>query len=148
MNPIELEVGILLSELRDRFTKLYPEEMGLVAWDVKCGGELVEVDVERFGEALKEIFKNAFQFQEKGQPIAFSSRCEDSHLVLEVREGRSAPLTSHGWGAPLVTTRRGGYGLGLFHARRVLDAHKGRLKAGYEAAEEALVTRVTLPLKD
>jgi len=147
MNPIELEASLLLRELRERLGKLYPNAMAGVAWSENLGAESLEVDMERFSEALREILENAFQFQEKGQPIAFTCRCEGARLVLELREGKSSPVATEEWGTPLFTTRRGGYGLGLFHAGRVIAAHGGELKRAYDAGASALITRVSLPLK-
>jgi len=147
MNPIELEASLLLRELRERLAKLHPKGMAEVAWNESLGTESVRVDVECISQALREIFENAFQFQEKGRPIAFTCRCEGArHLLLELREGKSSPVPTEEWGTPLFTTRRGGYGLGLFHASRVIAAHGGELKAVYDPGASALVTRVSLPL--
>lgn len=147
MNTIDLEASILLKELRDRLAKRHPEEMAGVAWTDAACEEIVQVDVERFAEVLRELFKNAFQFHKAGEPLSFTSACEEGRLVLELREGKSAPLAPEEWGAPLLSTRRGGYGLGLFHAKRVLEAHQGELKQVYDPTKAALVTRVSLPLK-
>jgi nitrogen-specific signal transduction histidine kinase len=51
------------------------------------------------------------------------------------------------WGrAPLVTTRRGGYGLGLYHARQLFTLHGGDVEFRSNPEKSAVVSRITLPL--
>ncbi len=145
MNPIDLEANILLHEVRERLIKLHPEEMPLVKWTEKLAGELVEVDIERLWGAVRELFENAFQQHEKGKAIAFDASSDAGHLILELREEKSGPVETADWGAPFMSKRRGGLGLGLFHVRQVLAAHGGTWTPAHEAG--ALVTRLTLPLK-
>ncbi len=83
-----------------------------------------------------------------GQPLQARVRCEDGYFVFELREKRAtidAPVET--WGCtPLVTTRRGGFGLGLFHARQMLAVHGGDVNFDHDPAAGILTTRVTLPL--
>ena len=73
-------------------------------------------------------------------------------LRLTFREGDKelpAPGDLPGWGdRPLLTTRRGAhaYGLGLFRARRIAEAHDGDLRARYDAAARRLEVFLDLPL--
>ena len=69
-------------------------------------------------------------------------------IVLELREEKSAiPAPPETWGLePLVSTRRGGYGMGLFHARRILAGHDGTVTFAFDPAAQLLTTRITLPL--
>ena len=71
--------------------------------------------------------------------------------MIELREQRKRrclrrPET---WGRePLVSTRRGGYGIGLFHARRLLAAHGGRsCEFSHDPAAAQLTTRIFLPAR-
>lgn len=78
-------------------------------WTSDAGNEQVEVDIERFGEAMLEIFENAFQFQEKGKAPSFKSSVSGGLVHLDVIEEKSSAVDPTAWGtAPLVSTRRGG----------------------------------------
>jgi signal transduction histidine kinase len=48
--------------------------------------------------------------------------------------------------APLVSTRRAGYGLGLYHARQIFTLHGGDVEFVANADKCVLVSRITLPL--
>jgi nitrogen-specific signal transduction histidine kinase len=69
-------------------------------------------------------------------------------LVIELLEGKtSLPSAPETWGCePLVSTRRSGFGMGLFFARRVLAAHQGEVRFTFDPGAEQLTTRVSLPL--
>ena len=148
LSPILLESKLLIEDLHAKVERRFPEETKTLKWTAEAGDDNVEVDVERFGEAMIEIFQNAFQFREKGKAPAFRSSISENHLRLEVIEEKSAPVDPTEWGtAPLVTTRRGGYGLGLFNARRIIAMHQGVWSARFDSKAAALVTRVSIPIK-
>jgi nitrogen-specific signal transduction histidine kinase len=65
-----------------------------------------------------------------------------------LREGKSAvPSLPESWGVePLISTRRGGFGMGLFCARRILAVHQGRIESTFDPAAQLLTTRLCLPL--
>ncbi len=51
------------------------------------------------------------------------------------------------WGRePLVSDRRGGYGLGLFHVRRILAALGGTWDARYDEAAGEMRVRLSFPV--
>ncbi|MDB6154129.1 MAG: sensory box protein [Chthoniobacteraceae bacterium] len=147
-HPLTLSVEIFFQDFQDRLTKLFPEESTRLKWDVEISSEVVSVDIEMMFTALSEFCRNAFYFSEAGQPIGARVRCEDESFVIELREKRAAidaPVET--WGStPLVTTRRGGFGLGLFHARQMLAAHGAHVEFDHNPDAGILTTRVMLPL--
>ncbi|HEV7401568.1 MAG TPA: ATP-binding protein [Chthoniobacteraceae bacterium] len=145
---IAYQASILIEDLRERLAKTFAETAGEVTWTVDLGREQVEVDVEMFFGALTELFRNAFQFRGNGAKIDVHVGTEEGQFVIELREPKPAPATPpEHWGEePFVSSRRSGYGLGLFRVRRSVSAHGGNLTFSYDSARGVLEIRVTLPL--
>jgi signal transduction histidine kinase len=101
-----------------------------------------------FFGALTELFRNAFQFRGDGGKIEAYAGTDEGEFVVEICEQKPAPATPpEHWGEePFVSTRRSGYGLGLFRVRRSVSAHGGELGFSYDCARGLLKSRVTLPV--
>lgn len=146
--PIHCEARIFFEDFRDRLPRVLPESAPPVAWHVELGEEMILVDLELMFPALAEFIGNAAHFQEQGQEIEARVHAEGGQVVFELREGKTAvPSPPETWGAtPFASSRRGGYGLGLFHARRVLAAHQAQVEIVHDVARQMLLTRVRLPI--
>jgi signal transduction histidine kinase len=145
---IEYAANILIEDFQDRLQKQYPEHAPKVQWAVELKEEAVSVDIEMFFGALTRIFENAFLFAEAGGEIKVRVFTEAGQFVLELAETKksAAPEPEH-WGEePFVSTRRGGYGLGLFRARRLLALHGAELKIVHDSGRALLISRVSLPV--
>lgn len=139
---------ILVEDFRSRLLAVLPEEAPQIAWKETLGEEAITVDLEMIFRAFSEVFKNAVHFHESGRKISARAFTQEGRFVLELQEGKSAlPSPPETWGCePLVSTRRGGFGMGLFSARRILALHQGTLDFAYEPAVGRLTTRLALPL--
>ena len=73
-------------------------------------------------------------------------KLENPAVVFELREPKSATLDPSGWGQALSTTKRGGYGLGLWAARRLIEANGATFLQRYVPEAGALLTRISLPV--
>ncbi|MEI9898472.1 MAG: ATP-binding protein [Chthoniobacter sp.] len=115
---------------------------------MKLGNEAISVDIEMLFRGLAEFFKNAFHFREGTRPIDVAVSAEKGRLVIEICESKSAvPSSPATWGCePLVSTRRSGFGMGLFYARQVIAIHGGEVAATFDPAAERLTTHLSLPL--
>jgi len=73
---------------------------------------------------------------------------EGKMLVVELIEPKSSvPSAPETWGLePLVSTRRSGFGMGLFQARQIIDLHGGEMTFTFDQTRQRLTTRVALPL--
>lgn len=145
---ITLEARMLQDDFRDRFTKLHPEEAARLQWQVELADEEVAVDIELIFAALLEICRNAIYFHEGTEKVGARVFSQDGCLIVELQQRRQAVDGSlDEWGCkPLVSTRRAGYGLGLFHGRQVIVAHGGQLEFVHLPEEATLITRARLPL--
>lgn len=148
-NLVTYSAAILVEDLQDRLRKHFPETAGQISWEVALQNEAVEVDVEMFFSSVVELFRNSFQFRAEGQPLIARAVAEEEGFVLEIREGKApgAVNSPETWGTePFVSTRRSGYGLGLFRVRRTINLHGGDLKFSFDPTCSELRTRVWLPL--
>ena len=116
-----------------------------VQWVDELGTEQVNVDAGMMASVLRELLANAAVFSE-GATMTASARRDGDEVIFELREPKAAALDPSAWGEPLVTARRGGYGLGLWSARRILDANGARIVQRHVPNEGALVTRIFLPV--
>lgn len=146
-NLIDCPASLFIESLRHRLPEQLPDAAALT-WEGEPDETTVAVDVDRAADAIVELVRNAFQFRE-GEP-AFTLRSEiaDGRFVVTLIEPKSEPsVPPESWGAePLVTTRRGAYGLGLFRIREALRVQKATLEQRYDAARGAVVSTVAIPL--
>jgi K+-sensing histidine kinase KdpD len=141
---------MFLEDFRDRLKRTLPDQAGDIAWTEDIAALSIHVDIEMIFSGLSEFFKNAFDFREAGQKIAAHAATKDGHFLLEICEGKtSVPSPPAEWGIdPLLTTRRAGYGLGLFHARQILALHEADLAFDFDPASARLTTRITFPIAE
>ena len=116
-----------------------------VEWADGLGDEQVSVDARMMAAVFRELLANAATFSEGGTATA-SARREGDEVLFELREPKTGALYPSVWGEPLATIQRGGYGLGLWSACRLLDANHARFVQLHLPDEGALVTRIFLPV--
>ena len=139
---------IFMEDFRDRLRRLLPDKESEIVWTEEFSEGSIRVDVEMFFSALSELFKNAFDFRENGGTIRAHVEVKDGRFDLELREGKlTLPQPLAQWGMePLFSTRRAGYGLGLYYARQVLALHGAELHFAHDPAAGELTTRIALDL--
>lgn len=153
-------VADLLEDLRARLRRRHAEATDALRFDVAPDAvrATVEVDPELVFDAVGRLFDNAIHFRETpGVPLGLNAALATNDagarvLRLCLTEGnKDAPdaVELADWGGhPLHTTRRGAhvYGLGLFRARRITEAHGGGLRARYDGAARRLEVSLDFPL--
>ncbi len=149
-HPVTYSAKMFAEDFHGRLATLLPDQASQIVWSEELGEEAIAVDIELIFRAFSEFFKNAFHFREKDAEISVRIFAEGGRFVLELREAKSTPpVAPETWGRePLVSTRRGGFGMGLFHARRILAVHQGAVEYAYDPAAAVLTTRISLPLAE
>ena len=147
-NVLEYPACELFEDLRERLVKRHPGVDEKIVWDIDLPpGATLLVDPDASIVAVLELFANLVRFV--GTPIRCTAAVADGFLTFTLQERPSTPLSAptEQWGRePLLSTRRGAYGLGLFRATRLLESQGGTLRAAYSAPDNLLTTTVTLPL--
>jgi signal transduction histidine kinase len=150
--PIDLDLGGLLSELRDSYRFADRGERQIV-WDFSAGGLALRADDEKLRAVLQNLINNAIKFTERGV-ITVSARC------LTENDGVEISVADTGIGIPAekigtifgmfqqvdgsVTRGYGGVGLGLFIVKNYLDMMGGRIEVTSELGKGTTFV-VTLP---
>lgn len=126
--------------------ELLPEPPA-VEWVDEIGDEQVDVDAGMMAMVFRELLANAQAFRD-GQPATATVRREGAEVVYELHEPKSAPVNTEGWGRSIfTTTKRGGYGLGLWAVRRLVEANHATITQRHVAQDGGLHTRIALPVR-
>ncbi len=147
--PLEYPAAEFFADLRERFAKMHPGASEKVIWETLVEAEkFVLVDPEQTLNALLELLANALQFAPSAAPpirVQVSTSPEFATVRLLETQPVGPMIPAEDWGrTPLLTTRRGAYGLGLFRARRCLESESGTLAVDYSSENHLLTTTVTL----
>jgi signal transduction histidine kinase len=112
-------------------------------------GELppLEADRDRIKQVLLNLVLNALQAMPAGGKLTLGARASGGAVTLSVTDSGSGipPEVLPRLFEPYVTTKAKGLGLGLAIARRIVEAHGGRIEAE-NRPEGGSRFRVTLPL--
>ncbi len=108
-------------------------------------------DRRRLGEVVANLLDNALKFGE-GKPIRIALERRGGAAWLEVRDlgigipGERLPHVFERFERGVSSRHFGGWGLGLYLVRRIVEAHGGSVAVASEAGEGATFT-VVLPLE-
>lgn len=115
-----------------------------IGWIEETGDEKVNVDATMMAAVFRELLVNARVFRDGG-PATASVRREGDDVIFELREPKSKLVECEGWGRRVFeTTKRGGYGLGLWNVQRSIEASGATIARRND--QGALVTRIVLPV--
>jgi light-regulated signal transduction histidine kinase (bacteriophytochrome) len=134
-------------DLRAKLNLEQPEQSAAIDWKISSGEEMLEIDPQLLTEAFLELFANAWAHGREEGPLDFEVRTRGQTVEFSLREpkGQLNGATEQ-WGArPLQQVRSGHYGLGLFRARGIFEAHHGQYRVHFDPTAAVLETLVTLP---
>ena len=146
---VEYPLQEFMQGLRDQVAEEFDTQSKRIVWEIRAGNEETEMDYNLLMTAVVELIRNAIYFREGDHSIRVAAWTENGAAIFEVSQPRSQPVeNADHWGrVPLNSSRRGGYGLGLFYVRRILDKLGGKLSPAYDAVAGELRVRLTLPPK-
>lgn len=116
-----------------------------ITWNQEVGEAKVVVDPDAMARTFQELIANAIAFS-PGQPLRAEAVTKDGHVSFTLTEPKKDPVDPSHWGeAPLNTTQRGAYGLGLWSVERSVKASNGEIHRHYDSAGKELVTTLSFP---
>jgi len=145
--PRPVPVPIPARELLDIWSQTHEAltDIPAVRWMNMLKAERVAVDTGMLTSVFAELLINAGAFSTK-EPLTVTGERQGERVVFELREPKRERMDTTHWGELFYTTQRGRSGLGLWAARRAIEAHAGTLDPLQTAEGDDLVTRISLPL--
>jgi two-component system sensor histidine kinase RegB len=148
-NPEPEKFPIPLRVLVENFQKNTAQNSGVsiarMRWKETPAEGVLSVDSVLLEELLHELVENALAFSAEDGTVEFRVEESASGLVFVVEQELAETLCGEPgeWGKqPFTSTRRGHYGLGLFRARRLVEALGGSLHFVAEPFRGVLQSRV------
>jgi putative PEP-CTERM system histidine kinase len=108
----------------------------------------VLLDGEQIQKVINNLLINANEAVEGGGEIRVSTAKRDGWVELSVSDngsGMSQEFMENGLFHPFKTTKKQGLGIGLFHSKMIVEAHKGRIEVESEEGKGSTF-RVLLPI--
>ena len=149
-------------DLRTRIKTDDVEKAAAVEWKIDLADEMLEIDPQLLLQAFRELFTKLVSQAESPRlfrspltahrsPLTVSpnrSADADAEMEFVLREPKSEfKQSTENWGGqPLFHIAQDHYGLGLFQARAIFEAHHGRMFTRYDSEASVLTTTVALPL--
>jgi len=147
------ELSVKLADLKPNRTPLLAKDLHLIwqeqgaaldcnvdwNWDEALGTIRINIDVASVAKALNELLLNAKQFGD-GSKLEGRARVAEGKVIFELCERKATPVDPTEWGfSPFCSTKRGGYGLGLWESDRLVRANGGEIERRLEDGK--LITR-------
>ena len=146
---ITLPAADLVEGFRERLAHSHPAETVSLSWSADVGTRQIDIDFEMACAALAEIFKNVAACDDPKAAITFCASLEGETLhLLFAKKIAAAPESMDRLGRePFVGVQRRNYGVGLFYAARVAEAHDGKLEMRHDAQSGLFQAEMILPVK-
>lgn len=136
LQPIEIDVHLLLHSLVDNYELQLADKQGNIEWKLNAATHVVEADETHFTNMLSNLLDNAIKYSKEQLLIRISTHSTHKHMVIRIED--------NGIGMNKETVKRifekfyrahtgnvhnvKGFGLGMSYVKSVIDAHKGRIK--------------------
>mgnify|MGYP001333818188 CR=1 FL=1 len=133
LHPIPWPLETLYSEVEQRIRSRFADEPGIRFLPADFGPGLeISVDLEQVIKAFGRVVENGIFFRGDNVELEVSAFVEGAEWVLQLREPKtdfSPEQPPETWGlVPMISTRPGGYGLGLWLVRQCMQGHQGSLR--------------------
>lgn len=145
VDPVPANLGDIITRMVDFLAPTAEAKGVTVAWYPAADLPPVSLDVDLFEKVLLNLMLNAEDAMPDGGTLALQAAAADGWVTLDVIDtgcGMSPELAARAF-QPFVTTKRGGTGLGLATARKIVQAHGGTIAV---QSEPGRGTKFTLRL--
>jgi signal transduction histidine kinase len=107
-----------------------PDEMFQLRWDLDPTLPLVEADPVQIRQVFVNLIRNALDAMQGGGTLILSTRRENDRVWIEVSDTGMgiAPENLERIFDLRFTTKREGYGIGLYTVRAIVERHGGSIK--------------------
>ena len=108
----------------------------------------VRADAEQLCKVFRNLLLNAIEAVESDGEISVTTERNGRWAVLTVRDngcGMSSEFLTRSLFEPFQTTKSQGLGIGMFHSKMIVEAHRGRIEAD-SIEGQGSTFRVWLPL--
>jgi len=124
-------VADLMSEIQDLLSEEIQQKKA--SWQVQIQPELDVIRADRFKlkQALLNLYRNAFQALPVTGEVSSRLRKNGTGIIMEISNSQSARVREEILEKifePFFTTKEKGIGLGLPLAKRIIEAHGGKLQ--------------------
>ena len=108
----------------------------------------LNLDPEQIKKVITNLVLNAKEATTGGEPIEIQTGQAGDWVFLSVKDygcGMSEDFIENSLFRPFKTTKKNGMGIGLFHSKRIVEAHGGRIEVESQQGKGSTF-RVYLPL--
>ena len=132
LKPEKVDLRALLQECVDLFAPLVSSKSFSMTIHTSHEPIFAELDHDRILQVLSNLIANSLKFTPNGGTIELSARKQETHVEISVTDnGPGIPEQAHVQiferFSQLKMNDRRGLGLGLFIAKWIVEAHKGRI---------------------
>ncbi len=124
----KIDIASLIKEVVNKIRPLF--EYREVKLDLSLEPCQLTLDTDKFSSVIYDLLKNALEAVEKAKEkeIKIIGKRQKSVYILKVLDS-GGTLPSEDLFKPFFSTKKKGLGLGLFNAKRIVEAHNGEIKA-------------------
>lgn len=147
----EVRLTELIARIVEETRSAFDKPAVRLAWDVPADLPAVRTDEGKLAVVLKNVIANAFKFTAEGN-VTVAVRCDHRTVRFRITDTgtgiapEALPVIFEPFrqGEPYLTRRHDGLGLGLYVARRLLDALGGAIEVETEVGRGSAFT-ITIP---
>jgi len=149
IRPCQTEMGEVIKECIAITEAMAEQKKVTLKREFSSDLNPVSIDAMRIKQVLINLLVNAIQASPEGEEVIVSGKREKSGMIIDIKDRGNGidPDTMEEIFDPFFTTKKEGTGLGLPIAKRIVEAHAGRLEVLSRTGEGA-VFRIVLPVQD
>ena len=145
LRPVEIEISELIKEVLEEFSERVGELE--VEVEVNIAPAKLFLDAEKMRTVFRNLVKNALEALAQVNPPR-KLRCygtrESGFYRIEVADSAGLLPETGELFKPFKSRKPGGFGLGLFNVKRIVEAHGGSVKAERRSGWSLFILRLPL----